>query len=269
MATTAKHSQLITIHDRHRKSSGSTVSMSSNSSTTTTRSSLSLSSASYWQDQTLGNSQHTKPLVIDFEQLELRQRQNKQIELPARCIDSRLALQQNPCDSLTVNNQTIDFRLRWVCKCLTHLLQDELNADPRHHHQQCNSLYATAKQHSFQCKFDAERERLKKMTEIYSILLKRPTPICALHPLMLHKPHEKTFQSLLDARQQVLRLIERLEGYCDSIGALRCILKSSHMIGVLYTFDEVMKKMYYLATPKPLKSLDGACEFRVLKEWRL
>lgn len=179
------------------------------------------------------------------------------------------------CDELIVNERTIDIRLSWIRRCLTHLLFDEdldcNNTDDVDREQLVSTNYQS--QFAWR-KFDHHRMRLKKMIDIYTIILRRLPSFIEGSP-MAGRPNESRAchrVDLLDARQQVLNLIEQLGGYCDSIDLLRCILKSPQTIGVIYAYDVITKKLNSQgSTNRHLRhsQTDVSKEFRVIQEWRI
>lgn len=178
------------------------------------------------------------------------------------------------CDTLIVNNQTIDFKLRWVGRCLTHLVLDEDQELSETFVCRQQSLTRTY-QDAFRQHLERDRMRLKRIMGIYTILLKRlPSPII-LQPMAKQSISGCNLTqtiSLSDARRQVLSLIENLGGYCDSIDLLRCILKSNHMIGVIDAYDALTKKFNdynnHNRDTVAAESTDVRQEFRIIQEWR-
>lgn len=95
----------------------------------------------------------------------------------------------------------------------------------------------TQVQHGDQSLQAAEQSRIETIFAIYSKLL-------SLGPLEFHlvpKSGSDTRFDLLELRLQVLHFIENLDGYCNSIGMLRFILKSQTMIGVMFVHKSIME----------------------------
>lgn len=134
------------------------------------------------------------------------------------------------CNELKINDKTIDYKLRSVANHLVYLIQD-----PSKHLVELQS-------------FKQDRSRIRGIFQIYSKLLDlKPIETSIPRQLSLRPcqgqqaDHTYRHRSLVVARQQVLNYIEKLNGYCDSINLLRCILKSSTMIGVMEAFDGILK----------------------------
>jgi hypothetical protein len=191
------------------------------------------------------------------------------------CYDHYEYNPRQPCDSLIVSNQTIDFKLRWVGRCLTQLVLDE-DQDLRDDDVIVSRRGSMNTERKDVVLRNSNRDhiKLKAMMKIYTLLLKQvPSPIPFLTMAKQSSSCCGSYQqiSLLDARQQVLCLIERLGGYCDSIDLLRCILRSDHMIGVIYAFDAIIKnfngaKYHYMGEINRSRSV--AKEFWIIQEWK-
>lgn len=165
-----------------------------------------------------------------------------------RTLNLRADLKGHPCDEFIVNKREIDYKLTLVGRCLTHLfLTEDLEC--------CESGGLNIKQlaiASYQIqvarqKFEFDRMRLEKIIDIYTIMLKR-LPLCIQGPPTARLNWENrgsacSRANLLETRKHVLNLIEQLGGFCDSIDLLRCTLRSQQMIGVIYAYDVISKKL--------------------------
>lgn len=165
------------------------------------------------------------------------------------------------CSNFTINDKTVEYKLRSVANCLAYLVQDN-HSDTRaqdrdQQHQQCyisgtqndidNAIQRQRQQLSMIERRDSflrDRFRLKKIMNIHCILM-RCTPIEAQvnDCQWIRSSFSDQNKTLNRARQQVLRLIENLNGYCDSINLLRCILRSENFAQVILSFDEVVRKV--------------------------
>lgn len=207
------------------------------------------------------------------------------------------------CNHFIVNNQTVDYKLRCVSDCLVHLNTEHTTAhhqarrsNPQYHRnyldsslQHHNNQFIDGNQSSSSLKQIAQNEdgnRIKRTVGIYRILLK-------LLPLEAHLELDSTAQAPrnelaklfrerhfnpLDARQQVLDLIEcQLNGYCDSIDRLRCILRSDTMLAVICAFDSIVRNIITHNDERLKEDLlknqsavdRGKFEFRIVQEWKI
>lgn len=209
------------------------------------------------------------------------------------------------CHELVVKHNTIDHELRCIADCLVHLSQEHQVLDQCDRDQgrmntataaatstpttttNCSPIVRTEKDDRVRvtAHFD-QANRIRSVLSIYSTILQ-------LAPIEAHlKGGQSVIEFLnkttttttnfcpLEARQRVLDLIEnRLPGYCDSIHLLRCILKSSHMIGAIAAFGAIVNKIVAYNSTKlqeDLESMDafngldeGQCEFRIVQEWKV
>jgi len=190
------------------------------------------------------------------------------------------------CEHFYLDDKTTEFKLRSVANCLAHLLQEpqrqsqvsmeEDEDNPQWCRAGCTTQVGMIQQRD---SFVNDRTKVKNVTRIHSILL-RLSPIEAqvndsnwIRGQMLDRS-----KSLDGARQQVLRLIENLNGYCDSIDLLRCILRSNHITKVIIAFDEIVTKAgtqlneHKQVTKRGLLSSGTdrsrkMVEFRIVREW--
>lgn len=161
----------------------------------------------------------------------------------------------NNCDQLAFSDKTMDFRLSSIANNLTYLVQ--------------HPYKKTIKLQSFR----SDRSNIKNIFNIYSKLL-NISPIETHLPVILSQKwppnranNPQCDRRLLVARQQVLNYIENLNGYCDSINLLRCILKSAAMIGVMVAFDGILEEIdrFYANLTRPQQCNDS--RFKIAKEW--
>lgn len=202
---------------------------------------------------------------------------------------------QLACNKLIVNHNTIDYKLRSIANCLVHLSRPYREIALGRKNSQHNDWNKIEVDSSLDCTND-QREaaaaavrdefRIRKMVRIYSMLIKLSpieahlrfgAPTATSNGNLVKLFDEKKFCPL-EARQRVLDLIEhQLNGYCDSIHLLRCILRSSTMIGVIAAFSEIIKKTLAYNCSKLHDDLEdseievasGKFEFRIVQEWKL
>ena len=165
------------------------------------------------------------------------------------------------CDQLTINDRTTEFKLRSVACQLTHLIQDPT----------LQTINAQA--------FDKDYAKIASMLRLYLRLLNLAPPDNRSLELLNRlnnslATNKSTSSGLLDSRQQVLRYIENLNGYCDSIDLLRCTLKSAKIISVMGAFDDILQRLRKQQTagtgdlqPVAKQLLDRDTDFRIVREW--
>lgn len=128
------------------------------------------------------------------------------------------------CNLLCIDEDWVEARFHNVAQHLSRLTQVQ-DKD-----QSLQSANLSAKSYE---------SRIETVFAIYSKLL-------SLGPLEFHlipKSGGDTRFDLLELRVQVLHFIENLDGYCNSIGMLRFILKSQTMIGVMFVHKSIMEAL--------------------------
>lgn len=101
------------------------------------------------------------------------------------------------CDTLIVNNQTIDFRLRWVERCLTYLVEEESIRELQDGAMSTFGYYKT----NWRERLYRDQARIKAMLMIYAKLLRCPPPLDLVMPKLASPKH---VDCIHDARQHVL-----------------------------------------------------------------
>lgn len=207
--------------------------------------------------------------------------QQYELILTARPAPINTRHQNFNCEDFYLNDNTSDFRLRSVANCLAHLLQEPNNIreGDEKFHTSCGGPVQQLGMIEQRDSFIRDRFKLKKMMNIHSILLRTsPIEAQANDSSWIRSFMMKRIKSLDKARRQVLKLIENLNGYCDSIDLLRCILRTDHIAQVMMAFDEIInkaaaqlraqKKLTTNGLLNPSGGLESSkVEFRIVREW--
>lgn len=153
--------------------------------------------------------------------------------------DGKLCLPRTSnCDNFVVDDNSIDYRMRYVGDQLAHLVRDIHNIDSNENNNngQCSPTGTLANSSEF--------IKMRRILRLYEKLLK-VSPL-DFH-LKLRGPKsscrgQAVATDLNSTRQQVLFYIENLHGYCDSINTLRLIMKSPEMIRVIGAYETLAAK---------------------------
>lgn len=129
------------------------------------------------------------------------------------------------CHALPGRDITTTTRVTAVCNLLTQLTLDE---------QPHATNYASDAR---QLSHEAHANKVTNILRLYLNLINLTPPALDAHL-------DRSELRLLDARQQVLRYIESLHGYCDSINSLRLILKSHSMTGAMSAYECVVQRIH-------------------------
>lgn len=177
--------------------------------------------------------------------------------------------ENNKCElNWRLNDKSSESKLRSVANCLAYLVQEpspaccpasagDYQVARTSREYERHQLSLIEQRNSFL----SDQAKLKRIMDIYARLV-LVLPIEAqvneshwIRGLMLDR-----CKSVGGARQQVLRMIENLKGYCDSIDLLRCLLRASHLVQVLEAFDEIIQRagVHLSASMAPTSSLLNA-----------
>ena len=169
-------------------------------------------------------------------------------------------LERTRCERFVINQKTTDYKLRIVANQLANLILMPMPS------QAGEKLSATC---PYVQRENLDRYRIKTILSLYTKLLETSPLVCSL-PIVENLFDYVNKQRKLDfARQQVLILIESLDGYCDLINHLRQMLKSTPMIAAISAFDKIVREIRQQKLRDSLLNSREAykTEPRVVFEW--